>query len=125
MRPTASTAITSTPRARSPKTPPGNSGRNSHVAHSPTAALSIPNASDVRPGHVRADEPGQPRPDPEGRQVDADDQRELGDRVAQDVAGQGPREQLVDQPAGGHRQDVQEQDGGAVHGGPLAPRAVL
>ena len=49
MSPTARIARTSTPRARSPNTAPaGMSGRNSHVAHSPTAALSIPNTSDVR-----------------------------------------------------------------------------
>src|SRR5262249_60838604 len=71
---------------------------------------------DERPGQPLLDEPGEPRPDPEGRQVDADDERELGDRVAQDVAGQRSREQLVDEPAGGDHQDVQEQDRGAVHG---------
>ncbi len=41
-----------------------------------------------------------PAAEPHRAQVEADHQAELGDRVAQDVAGEGPRDELVDQAAG-------------------------
>src|SRR5205085_4093524 len=64
---------------------------------------------------VAIDEPRQPRPHAEGRQIDADDQRELRDRVADDVARHGAGEKLVDQPAGRDDENVEKKERGPIH----------
>ena len=68
----------------------------------------------------------QPRAHPHGEQVGADHGGELGDAVAQQVAGEGPGQQFVDQPAGGDDQDRDQQDdrkrGGGLRGTRLARR---
>ena len=59
--------------------------------------------------------------DPHREQVDPDDRRELCHAVAQEVAGNGAGQQLVDQPAGGDGEDRHEEraslDAGAVRRG--------
>ncbi len=53
------------------------------------------------------DELRQPRSRPHRRQVDADDERELGDRVAEEVARERSGDELVDEPARGDDEDGQ------------------
>src|SRR5262249_33541501 len=76
---------------------------------------------DEHPGQLLVDEARQPGADTHREEVDADDGRELKDRVAEQVAGRGARKQLVDQAAGGDDQDVQEQEERAVHLPPRGP----
>jgi hypothetical protein len=58
-----------------------------------------------------AQEARQPGTHAHGKQVGADDRRELGDRVAQQVAGQRAGDQFVDQPAAGDDQRGEQQQG--------------
>ena len=61
---------------------------------------------------VAADVARQVRPDAHREQVDADDRRELRDAVAEEIAGDGAREQLVDETAGGDGEDRDQEDAG-------------
>ena len=48
--------------------------------------------------------------DSHGEEVAADDGGELEDAVADQVTGQGPRDEFVNQPAGGDQEDGYEED---------------
>src|SRR5205085_2883863 len=66
-------------------------------------------------GELAIDESREPGADAEGGEIEADDQRELRDRIAEHVAGNSAREQLVDQAARGDDQDVEKKNRRPVH----------
>ena len=64
---------------------------------------------DETAGHAAHDEARQAGADAHREQIRADDRGELRDAVAQQVAGQRARDQLVDEPAGGDQKNGNEQ----------------
>ena len=67
------------------------------------------------PRQAAIDKTREPGTHPQREKVDADDERELRDGVAQHVAGKRPGKQFVDQAAGGDDQHVQEEDRRPIH----------
>ena len=70
--------------------------RRRHAAKDGDSQLHL----DETAGQRSSTRPRQPGADAQGRQIDADDERELRHRVAEHVAGERPGQQLVDQAAG-------------------------
>src|SRR5581483_7855124 len=60
-------------------------------------------------GKPAVDVAGNSAPDPHGKQVAADDGRELKHTIAEQIAGERARYQFVDEPAGGDQQDRNEE----------------
>ena len=60
-------------------------------------------------GESAIDVAGKRAADPHGKQVAADDRGELKNAVAEKIAGERARDELVDEPAGGDQQDRDEK----------------